>query len=138
MLAIALLALLVVGYMCLRSRQDKAIVAAASALPFTVEVDGAGLTLRKGTSMMAWMRWEDIRAVRAFKLDCYAYDSIYFAVESMAEGAGFLVNEDHPQFKELVGAFEARLPGFDNDWFHKVAFPAFEACETLLYSAART
>ena len=52
------------------------------------------------------------------------------------EGAGFVVNEEHPQFEELVGAFEARLPGFDGEWFRKVAFPAFETCETVLYRAA--
>ena len=85
--------------------------------------------------MVAWMRWEDIRAVRAFKVDCYTYDSIYFAVESAAEGTAFVVNEDHWQFKELIGAFEARLPKFDREWFMKVAFPAFETCDTVLYRA---
>jgi hypothetical protein len=75
--------------MWMQWRQETAIRTAAATLPFTVEVDGAGLTLRKGASMTAWMRWEDIRAVRAFKVDCHAYDSICFAVESMAEGAGF-------------------------------------------------
>jgi hypothetical protein len=105
-------------------------------MPFTFELDGNGLTMRQGTSVRAWMRWEDIRAVLAFKVDCYAYDMICFAVDSAAEGAGFLVPEDHPQFKELVAALEARLPGFDHGWFPKVAFPAFETCETVVYTAA--
>jgi hypothetical protein len=136
MLAVALALIMIVGCMWMESRLEKASVAAALALPFMVEVDGDGLTLRKGASMTAWMRWEDIRAVRAFKVDCYGYDSICFAVESMAECAGFVVDEDHPQFKELVEAFEARLPDFDGHWFQKVAFPAFETCETVLYRAA--
>jgi len=132
---IAGLILLVAGYFFLRSRQQKAMRDAASDVPLTFEVDNDGLTLRKGTSMVAWMRWEDIRTVRAFKVDCYAYDSIYFAVESIAEGAVFVVNEDHWQFKELLGAFEARLPKFDREWFMKVAIPAFQTCERVLYRA---
>jgi hypothetical protein len=47
-----------------------------------------------------------------------------------------MVNEDHPQFKELVSSFEAHLPGFDSCWILKVAFPAFEACGTVVYNAA--
>ena len=131
----ALFAALLVGYMWMRLRQKKAILA-PPAPRFTIEVDGDGVTLRKGASMTAWMRWEDIRAVASFKVDCYAYDLICFAVEAREEGAGFVVNEEHPQFEELVGAFEARLPGFDGEWFRKVAFPAFETCETVLYRAA--
>src|SRR4030088_1173445 len=101
MLFVVLFAALVVGYVWMRSRL-KAIRASVSAPPFTVDMDSDGLTLRKGSRMRAWMRWEDIRAVRAFKVDCYAYDSICFAVESRTDGAGFLVNEDHPQFKEML------------------------------------
>jgi hypothetical protein len=127
--------LIVVGYVFLRWSQHK-VLATPSEPPLSFEVDNDGLTLRKGTSMVAWMRWIDIRLVRAFKVDCYAYDSIYFSVESVAEGAVFVVHEDHWQFKELVGAFEARLPKFDREWFMKVAFPAFETCDTVLYRAA--
>lgn len=126
---------LVVGYAFLRWHQRKATDAAIAKPPLTFDVDNQGLTLRKGTSMVAWMRWEDIRLVRAFKVDCFTYDCICFSVESVAEGAVFVVNEDHWQFKELVGAFEARLPQFDREWFRKVAFPAFKTCETVLYRA---
>lgn len=111
MLAVALVLILVVGCMWMESRSGKASVAAALALPFMVEVDGDGVTLRKGASMTAWMRWEDIRAVRAFKVDCYGYDTICIAVESMVEGAGFVANAE---------AFEERLPEFDGQWFQNV------------------
>jgi hypothetical protein len=133
---IVVVILLVATYVFLRWRQRKVLGTATNEPPLTFEMDIDGLTLRKGTSMVAWMRWEDIRVVRAFKTDCYSYDSIYFAVESVAKGAVFIVNEDHWQFKELVGAFEARLPQFDREWFMKVAFPAFETCDTVLYRAA--
>lgn len=43
------------------------------------------------------------------------------------------MSEDHYQFEELVSAFEARLPGFDREWFKRVALPAFERCKTVLY-----
>jgi hypothetical protein len=36
----------------------------------------------------------------------------------------------------MLGAVEARLPGFDRAWFMKVAFPALERCETVVYRAA--
>ena len=133
MLAIALLVIAAVGYIWLRSRQQRTILAAASKVPLTIEVRRDGLTVHQENSTTASMRWEDVLAVRAFKLDCYGYDTIYFAVESTVDGAGFLMSEDHIQFKELVSAFEARLTGFDREWFNRVAFPAFERCETVLY-----
>jgi hypothetical protein len=136
--ALLVVLVLVAGYAFLRWRSRKVLGAGVADPPITFEVDNDGLTLRKGASMVAWMRWEDIRLVRAFKVDCYTYDSIYFAVESVAEGGVFVVNEDHWQFKELVGAFEARLPQFDREWFLKVAIPAFETCDTVLYRATQT
>jgi hypothetical protein len=54
------------------------------------------------------------------------------AVEPLLQGERL----EHPQFKELAEAFEARLPEFDGQWFQKVAFLAFETCETVLYQAA--
>ena len=54
-------------------------------------------------------------------------------MDSTFDGAGFQMSEDHYQFEELVSAFEARLPGFDREWFKRVALPAFERCETVLY-----
>lgn len=106
---------------------------AVSVLSF--EVGNEGLAWRNGSSMAGWMRWEDVRVVRAFKVDCYTFDTICFAVESAAEGTGFVVDEEHWQFRELLGAFEARLPRFDRDWFPKVAVAAFATCETVLYRA---
>jgi len=79
------------------------------------------------------LRWEDVLAVRAFKVDCYGYDTIYFAVDSTVDGAGFQLNEDHYQFDELVSALEENLPGFDREWFERVSLPAFERCEAVLY-----
>ena len=125
----------VAGYAFLRWRQRQAMDAAMTEVPLTFEVDNDGLTLRKGTSKAVRMRWEEIREIRAFKVDRYAYDSIYLAVESSAKDAPFVVSEEHYQFNELVAAFEARLPTFDREWFKRVAWPAFETCETVLYRA---
>ena len=133
MLAIALLVVVAVGYMWLWSRQEKRIAAAAAKVPFTVEVRGDGLTVHRETSTTTRMRWEDVLVVRAFKVDCYGYDRIYFAVDSTLDGVRFEMSEDHYQFKDLVSAFEDHLPGFDREWFKRVALPAFERCEAVLY-----
>jgi len=135
MTSLPLFMLLLGAYFWMRSHQRSA-VQSPRPPPFTIEVDSEGVTLRRDTSLKAWLRWEDIGAVRSFKVDCYGYDLIWFAVDSRAEGAGFCVNEEHPQFEELAGAFAARLRGFDLRWFQKVAFPPFETCETLVYKAA--
>lgn len=131
MLFIAFFAALLAGYRWMQSRLKTTLPSPVPAL--TIQVDSDGVTLRSGTSMAAWMRWEDIGAVRSFKVDCYAHDLICFAVDSTAAGAGFFVTEEHPQYGELIGACEARLPGFDREWFQRVAFPPFETCETWLY-----
>ena len=132
MLLIAVIVAMVAGCLWMRSRQNESIPI-PSPPAFTIQLDSEGVTLRQGASVTAWIRWADIRAVRSFKVDCFAWDLICVAAESRAEGGGFLVDEEHPQFDELVGAFEARLAGFDGEWFQKVAFPAFETCETVLY-----
>jgi hypothetical protein len=133
MLAIALLLVVALSWMWLWSRQEKRIAAAASKAPFTIGVHDNGLTVHRENSVTTSVRWEDILAVRAFKVDCYAYDTIYFAVDSTVESAGFQMSEDHYQFNELVSVFEARLPEFDRNWLKRVAFPPFERCETVLY-----
>jgi hypothetical protein len=135
-LGLVIVLLVMAGYAVLQWWQRRAVRAATSEPPLAFEVDDDGLTLRKGTSMVARLRWTEISQVRAFKSDCYTYDTIHFEVKSVAEGEVFVFNEDHWQFKELVGAFEARLPNFDREWHRKVAFPAFETCDRVIYRAS--
>jgi hypothetical protein len=100
--------------------------------PFLLEITSEEISLRAGTELRGWLRWSDVEQIRAFKVDCYAYDLMCIAVESAAPGAGFVVDEEHPQFRELIGEMGARL-SVDPNWFSKVALPAFARNETVLY-----
>jgi len=81
------------------------------------------------------LNWSDITRVIAFKRDCFGVDSIRLAFE--IKGTHVIeVHEDMAGWRALVDAIPEHLPGAlsHEEWFGKVAFPAFEPCPTTLYA----
>jgi len=75
--------------------------------------------------------WAQIKKVTGYKLDQFTVDCIMFEVET--DQGALRISEGCEGFKALEKEMKERLPGFDLDWFGKVAFPPFELCETVLY-----
>jgi len=78
--------------------------------------------------------WREVTRLFAFKRDIFAVDLICFAFE--LHGFETLeVNEHMQGWNTLVAAVPIRLPGAlaQEEWFQKVAFPAFALCWTQIY-----
>jgi hypothetical protein len=79
-------------------------------------------------------KWSEIARIFAFKRDCWTVDSIRMWVELGASRA-IEISESMSGWKEFVKALPVHVPGAlsEEEWFSKVAFPAFELCMTELY-----
>ena len=80
------------------------------------------------------IRWTDVISVTTFKRDMFAYDLICIKIEARDQEAVEFDEED-VNWQEFVSVLPLRLPGCRpwGDWFHEVAFPAFQQNETSLY-----
>jgi hypothetical protein len=79
--------------------------------------------------------WEEVTRIFVFKRDAFTVDLICMAFE--LNGAQTIeINENMDGWKELADAVPVYLPGTltHNDWFQKVAFPAFALCWTQIYT----
>ena len=79
--------------------------------------------------------WQDVARVIAFKRDCFTVDSIRFVFE--LNGTQTIeVSEEMMGWQALVDAVPHHLPGAlaQEEWWTKVAFPAFAPCITEVYS----
>lgn len=79
-------------------------------------------------------KWSEITRIFAFKRDCWTVDSIRMGVELGASRA-IEVSEEMSGWRNFVKALPVLVPGApsQDEWFTKVAFPAFALCLTELY-----
>jgi hypothetical protein len=87
------------------------------------------------TSRMAY--WADVFHVVAFKRDLFHVDLICMEIQDRLNSS-IEVDEEMEGWKELVANLPEYLPGFPKfeEWFLRVATPAFETCPTELYRRA--
>ena len=76
--------------------------------------------------------WDDIIEITAFKRDLFIVDLISFAI-GLSDGSWLKVDEEMPGFKEFEEKLKLMLPGFDQEWWSRVAFPAFEPRATVIF-----
>ena len=83
----------------------------------------------------ASIAWDDIGAVLAYKRDCYAYDLICVGLVDRDGHVLAEISEQDAGYKDLVRELPIHLSGCLtlDEWFMKVAFPAFETQATQLY-----
>jgi hypothetical protein len=102
-------------------------------------VDDAGLRIDevrvdRPTASLGGFEWEAVARVVAYKRDLYIYDLVCVAFE-FADGTAFEIHEEMMGWQDLIDSLCQRLPGcapFD-EWWPKVASPAFETNETTLF-----
>ncbi len=99
----------------------------------TPEGDGLAFV---GEGGRATLRWSDVKEIVAFKRDAFAHDLICIAFRVSAAGEWWEIHEEMPGYQEILAALPAAFPGIRTDWWHAVAFPAFETNATLLWNAA--
>jgi len=83
-------------------------------------------------------RWAAVSAVDTYKRDCLIVDCICVAVET--PDGGVELNEDMNGWEAFIDTVETHLPGFParNQWWQKVAIPAFEANHRRLWRRSGT
>jgi len=72
------------------------------------------------------MRWHDVAEIVAYKQDFWAYDRIYIVFLRRGNDDEVEIDEEMPGYKRLMEVVESRYPLPEN-WWHDIAFPAFEA-----------
>ncbi len=92
-----------------------------SEFSFTVRLEAEILTIR----------WDEISLIRAYKIDQLAYDCI--VIEIHLREMFFTINDETAGHMKFMDTASENLPGFKEDWFFVVAFPAFETNLTTIY-----
>lgn len=104
---------------------------------FRVALNKGGFEVfyRDDKSPVARVEWNEVRAIRTYKIDAWAYDTICLAFQVEADywievGESFIGSSD--VFKEVA----RRFPLSDENWYQTVMFPVFAPYNTLLWRRA--
>ncbi len=85
------------------------------------------------------LRWEEVTAVVAYKLDRSVVDQICFGFRILNDQVNLrCIDEDTPGFKSILGDLASKTQNAWPDQFSTVAQPPFEACWTELWVAKNT
>jgi hypothetical protein len=76
--------------------------------------------------------WGDITKISAYKLDLGTFDEICLGIYTSGSTDGFELQESWAGYKTLVAELERRF-NFAEEWWSKIAFPAFVPNYTILY-----
>lgn len=102
-------------------------------LPTRIVADPFGFTLEEGNRILAEVTFSEVEEVAAFKRGLFAVDLICLAFR--IPEAWVEVDEDMPGYPDLLRAIEGRFSVRQEDWFLKVAIPAFATNWTRLWKA---
>jgi hypothetical protein len=78
------------------------------------------------------IQWDDVRAVRAFKRDLFAYDMICLAFQ-LPDKSWVEICERSEGFVAVMEEMGRILPGISENWYYEIMIPAFATMDTLLY-----
>jgi hypothetical protein len=80
------------------------------------------------------IHWSEIKAVYAYKRDCFAVDQINLALE-FEDGTSIQISENDEGYTEFLKALPTGIDGFpaEQEWWEKVALPPFATNWTCLF-----
>jgi hypothetical protein len=110
-------------------------------LHYLVRLDPVGVSqMMRSTKGVDEVRleWSQITQVCAYKRDCVHLDQIRVALWSEDLGVGTEMTEEDAGYEELIDSLPLHLPGClgRDEWFERMAFPAFAHNLTVLYRRA--
>jgi hypothetical protein len=79
--------------------------------------------------------WTNVEQIVAFKVDAMVVDHICLGFRTKGESTLHVTDEETPGWEELLGEISRRFEVPFEDWFRKVAFPAFAENFTVLWAA---
>jgi hypothetical protein len=108
----------------------------------TVTCDDLGVTLSDWTGdreIQARLRWDEVGAVLAYKRDCLMVDQIRVILVDRSGVVRVDMSEEDAGYRILIDELPRRLVGCltPDEWFQRVAMPAFETNLTELYRSSR-
>lgn len=92
-----------------------------------------GFYLLKDDKREFAIRWADIRTIRTFKRDMFAYDMICLAFE-IGEDEWVEIWESMVDFTRITEKMHAEFPTIPEDWHSVVMLPAFETNDRILWN----
>jgi hypothetical protein len=100
---------------------------------FVVVCTPEGFRIELRRKLLAEVRWDDVLAIRAYKIDLFVVDCICMAFQ-ISESQWVEVREDYlcgdeTIYKYAVARFDIPL----EQWFSQVSFPAFVPNEMLIW-----
>lgn len=101
----------------------------------TVTTSDVGFRLAGPSYGPREIRWDDIVEIVAYKLDHWSYDVICLGFRVDGADDFIEVVEDFPGYKEFINVVESRFT-LAEDWWRKVAFPAFTTNWTTIWKSA--
>lgn len=101
-----------------------------------IEIDDNGFSIsipqKKGITKKI-ISWNHIKEIRAYKRDLFAVDLICLGFHLSDNGNLYEVHEEMLGYKILVKEIESRFEVNPDDWWIKVAFPAFKTNATIIW-----
>ena len=82
--------------------------------------------------LRATVRWDDVKAVRAFKRDLFAHDMICVAFQ-LPDKTWLEIWEESEGFVPIIEKMAQTLPGIPEEWQSDIMVPPFVTMDTLLY-----
>ena len=95
-----------------------------------VKVSDDGVSIKLSSSIRN-IRWNDIEEINAYKLDRVTIDEICFDI--VLSETVITISEKIEGWQIFTDKLESVLTGFDNEWFSRVAHPAFKTNLTTVY-----
>jgi hypothetical protein len=104
-----------------------------------LRLSGDGVDLIDARSGEAWwrVRWSEVEAIYAFKVDAFTIDHLCLGFERAGEKGLVVTDEDTPGWKELNDALAGQFGVHFEAWFESVAVPAFVENRTRLWSRGK-
>ncbi|GAB4140070.1 MAG: hypothetical protein Tsb009_09290 [Planctomycetaceae bacterium] len=102
-----------------------------------ITFDDDGFSVERKSADSVRMKWDEVREIQAYKADLFSYDLICWVFLGK-DDVWVEVNEEMVGFAKLEKHIEKRFEFEDRDWFHKVAFPAFETNLMTLWKNTKT
>lgn len=99
-----------------------------------IVVEGTVITVLEGGQCISRIAVADIDKIEAYKIDEFTTDLICFDIHTVRNGEPVVntLHEELTGFTELTELLK-KLPGFETDWYGKVAQPPFDEKRTVIF-----
>lgn len=101
--------------------------------PVTIDVVETGFRFIRDGEVLYEIPWSDIDEIATYKDDLVGYDEVCLRFHSTSWDEWFWLGEESPMFKDLEKMIRDQFSGIPENWFHDVAFPAFETNYRMLW-----